>query len=262
LLPGLLHLIFADDRLANITAGTETMSVATEILNKPRGRWALRGILPAMLVGSFVIMGGAGVAKAAEDDAEDTFDTKFMLNFLTTLGLRQGNEPGIDYHERSPLVVPPTRDLPKPDAGSAAVNNPAWPKDPDVQRQRKVKRERKNAVAAEEEDMRQLRPDELKSRTASNSSTASSAGPVPNPDATRANQMLPNQLGFKGFSWNLKSFFDKEGTAIPFEKEPDRTSLTEPPPGLRTPSPKYQYGSKNKLEPTREIGTDQAVGVK
>ncbi len=199
---------------------------------------------------------------ADDDEAEDTVDTKFMLNFLTNLGLRQGNEPGIDYHERSPLVVPPTRDLPKPETNSAAVANPAWPKDPDIQQTKKVKRERKNTVAAEEEDMRQLRPDELKSQRSRTASTSSSAGPAPNPDATRANQMSPSQLGFKGFSWNWKSFFDKEGTTIPFEKEPDRTSLTDPPPGLRTPSSKYQYGSKGKLEPTREVGTDQAVGVK
>ncbi len=63
---------------------------------------------------------------------EDTVDTKFMRLNLTNLGLRQGNEPGIDYHERSPLVVPPTRDLPNRN-NPAAVSNPAWPKDPDVQ---------------------------------------------------------------------------------------------------------------------------------
>jgi hypothetical protein len=74
--------------------------------------------------------------------------------------------------------------------------------------------------------------------------------------------MSPNQLGFTGFNWSWKNFWDKEGTAVPFVKEPERTTLTDPPPGLRTPSSKYQYGSKNKLEPTREIGTDIAVGAK
>lgn len=239
------------------------MSVAIKFMPPARVRWTLGCTLAAVLVSSFVVLGSATVVRAADDDeAEDTVDTKFMLNFLTNLGLRQGNEPGIDYHERSPLVVPPTRDLPKPEASSAAVANPAWPKDPDVQQKKKVKRERKNAVAAEEEDMRQLRPDELKSRTASASSSPATTGSVPNPDATRSNQLLPGQLGFKGFNWNWKSFFDREGTTIPFEKEPERTSLTDPPVGLRTPSPKYQYGSKGKLEPTREVGTDQAVGVK
>ena len=56
--------------------------------------------------------------------------------------------------------------------------------------------------------------------------------------------------------------FDREGTVVPFVQEPARTSLTEPPPGLRTPSPKYQYGSKGKLEPTRGNGPDAPVGAK
>ena len=239
------------------------MSVAIKIFPEAGVRWTLRRILSVMLVGSIVILAGAKVSKAADDEeADDTFDTKFMRNFLTNMGLRQGNEPGIDYHERSPLVVPPTRDLPPPESASSALSNPAWPKDPDVQAKRKVKREQKNTVAAEEDSMRQLRPDELAAQRSRTASTSSSGAPAANPDATRASQMSPGQLGFKGFSWDLKSFFDKEGTTIPFEKEPERTSLTDPPVGLRTPSSKYQYGSKNKLEPTREIGTDQAVGVK
>ncbi len=241
------------------------MSVAIKSFPPARIRWTLGCTLAAVLVGSFVVLGSAtGVRAADDDDPEDTVDTKFMLNVLTNLGLRPGAEPGIDYHERSPLVVPPTRDLPKPEANSAAVANPAWPKDPDLQRQKKVKRERKNPTLAEQEDMRQLRPDELaaqRSRTAS-TSTSASGEPVPNPDSTRANQMSPSQLGFKGFNWSLKGFWDKEGTAVPFVKEPERTTLTDPPPGLRTPSPKYQYGSKGALEPTREIGQDVPVGAK
>jgi type IV secretory pathway VirB10-like protein len=239
------------------------MSVAIKSFPPASVRWTLGCTLAAVLVNSFVVLGSATAVRAAEDDeAEDTIDTKFMRNFLTNLGLRQGNEPGIDYHERSPLVVPPTRDLPKPEISGGATANPAWPKDPDVQRQKKVKRERKGTTQAEQEDMRQLRPDELAAQRSRTASTSAASGPVPNPDATRASQMSPNQLGFTGFNWSWKGFWDKEGTSVPFVKEPERTTLTDPPPGLRTPSPKYQYGSKNKLEPTREIGTDTAVGAK
>ena len=38
---------------------------------------------------------------------------------------------GIDYRERSPLVIPPTLDLPPPEAADAAARNPAWPRDPE-----------------------------------------------------------------------------------------------------------------------------------
>ena len=99
------------------------MSVAIKIFPEARVRWTLRRILSVMLVGSIVILAGAKVSKAADDEeADDTFDTKFMRNFLTNMGLRQGNEPGIDYHERSPLVVPPTHDLPPPESASSALS--------------------------------------------------------------------------------------------------------------------------------------------
>ena len=48
---------------------------------------------------------------------------------------------GIEYRERSPLVVPPKLDLPPPAAASAEVKAANWPKDPDEAR-------RKAAIAA------------------------------------------------------------------------------------------------------------------
>ncbi|HVG51364.1 MAG TPA: hypothetical protein VM867_07020 [Xanthobacteraceae bacterium] len=198
----------------------------------------------------------------AADDYEDTFDTNFMKSILSGLGLRESNEPGIAYHERSPLVVPPTRDLPPPQSTGAAAN-PAWPKDPDVNRRRETKRVILNTGAAEQEEMRQLRPGELNSqrRSGNKSASASSGSKAETTGSTREEQLPPSQLGFGGFKWtNPKTWFDKEGTSIPFVKEPERTSLTEPPPGLRTPSSRYEYGAKNRLEPTRENKPDTAVG--
>jgi hypothetical protein len=52
-------------------------------------------------------------------------------------GVDEG-EDKIQYPERGPLVVPPSLKLPEPKA-SAAATNPAWPKDPDVERKRKAK---------------------------------------------------------------------------------------------------------------------------
>ena len=43
----------------------------------------------------------------------------------------------------------------------------------------------------------------------------------------------PAQLGFKG--WNKKE-------EMTFTKEPERTSLLQPPTGYRTPSPNAPYG--------------------
>ena len=75
------------------------------------------------------------------DDEDVPLDTKLMRQFLKDLGLRRDGE-GIDYRERAPLVVPPSRDLPPPQSEAAVTSNPAWPKDPDV-RQRRVEASRK-----------------------------------------------------------------------------------------------------------------------
>ena len=67
-------------------------------------------------------------ARAADDDTNASAWSKFMQ----TLGLKKGpNDPDIDLTERSPLVVPPSRDLPPPVADAAAPT-PDWPKDPKV----------------------------------------------------------------------------------------------------------------------------------
>jgi hypothetical protein len=201
---------------------------------------------------------------AGDDEVEDTIDTKFMRGILSSLGLKsEGDDPGIDYHERSPLVVPPTRDLPPPEA-STNINNPAWPKDPDVTRAKVVKRKVKNTVAAEEEDMRQLRPDELKGTGRQDRTITTNTGLQAS--GARPEQLTPSQLGHHGFNLFKKStwtnLFDRDGQEIPFVSEPARASLTDPPAGLRTPSPKYRYGSKNQLEPITENNPDAAVGAK
>jgi hypothetical protein len=71
-------------------------------------------------------------ARAADDDSEAQATT--WTKFMQTLGLKKapevaGTEAGINYRERPPLVVPPSRDLPQPGADAASL--PAdWPKGP------------------------------------------------------------------------------------------------------------------------------------
>ena len=74
-------------------------------------------------------------ARAADDD-EPSIDQKVMRSIMEGLGLRRDGEEGITYRERAPLVIPSSRDLPPPDTGDAAATNPAWPKDPDVERRK------------------------------------------------------------------------------------------------------------------------------
>lgn len=193
-----------------------------------------------------VLVMAAGIVPALagdDDDEDETIDTKILRQFLGGLGLRGDNGSQIDYHERSPLVVPPTRTLPPPQSAATSVdNNPAWPKDRDVARRKPTKKAAAAAVPSVEEDMRMLRPNELQGNRPAGRGNAGE--PAANPDGTRAGQLSPSQLGFNGFG----SVFNRDGKVVQFTGEPPRASLTEPPAGLRTPSSKYPYGSKGVLE--------------
>ena len=59
---------------------------------------------------------------------------------MSGIGAKGMEKKGIEYRERSPLVVPPKLDLPPP-ASADADDAPNWPKDPDERR-------RKEAIAA------------------------------------------------------------------------------------------------------------------
>ena len=199
-------------------------------------------------------------AQASDEESadDDWIDTKIFRGILNGIGLKNTVEPGINYHERSPLVVPPTRDLPAPQAAAPPPDG-AWPKDRDMTPRKVVTRKRstKQGSDAESEDMRQLRPEELAGPKPTK--RTADAGPQSDPDG-RAQQLTPSQLGFQGFNLNPTKWFDRGPDVVEFKEEPSRGTLTDPPAGLRTPSPKYTYGTKNSLEPTKNGPADIAVG--
>src|ERR1043166_10054856 len=91
---------------------------------KPVARAVLGGLLALTLVFA------AGVSAFAEDDEdEDTVEQKVIKNIMKGMGA-DVDKDRIDFRERSPLVIPPTRDLPPPQE-AGAITNPDWPKDPD-----------------------------------------------------------------------------------------------------------------------------------
>ena len=83
---------------------------------------------------------------------------------------------------------------------------------------------------------------------------ARTEGPAPD---TTGQQLTPGQLGFQGFS--LGKLFDRKPEEVPFKEEPTRGALTDPPVGLRTPSPKYSYGTKNKMDPDKNGPLDRGA---
>jgi hypothetical protein len=176
----------------------------------------------AALIALVVCTGGA--ARAGDDDVSSS--TSIYDRLLQVIGVEGG--ANIQYSERSPLVVPPTRDLPPPQADAAPP--PDWPHDPDMTRRKQAKAKEKPKPHPDYviESSRPLRPDELRASGAPGSggtASASAEGDTPRPKKSI-------------FDF---SFFHKEEYAT-FTGEPARTTLTDPPPGYMTPSPDQPYG--------------------
>ena len=191
---------------------------------------------------------GAGGARAEEDDDENVpLDTKLWRQFMKDIGLQRDGDRTIDYRERAPLVVPPSRNLPPPlSEDELTAKTPAWPKDPDVKRrkdQAAAEKARLKGTNSVEEQMRVLRPDELdKPGRAAKGNDAKGAGKTAE-ESSRP--MMPSELGTntkKIFGSIISSFTPAQPESEPFTGEPTRDSMTAPPAGYQTPSPNYPYG--------------------
>lgn len=223
------------------------------MLPRQNRKWVLRAAGAAL--GVLIMTSYAdGIAKAEDDNLPDA---KLFRSILHSLGLRRGDD-GIDYRERSPLVIPPSRDLPQP-ATTTLEKNPAWPHDPDVKRRKEAKKEKDerytgdSAVASR---LGPLRPDQMRPGGAGGNTVLT----TPDNRYKDENAVLrPSELGYKGGL--LGAIFDsnKEDYAT-FTGEAPRTSLIEPPVGYRTPSPTQPYGvGKEKAAPAP---TDRLIPVR
>jgi hypothetical protein len=197
--------------------------VACALTGCYRGR---NGLLRLALGASFValtVCAQSSVARAG--DYDDPSGQTFGSQILKSIGLPDPDHPDyeINYSERSPLVVPPTRNLPAPISSN---NQPAnWPQDPDVKKRQAARAAEKVHVEGDRviDEGRPLRPDEL---TAKGSSSASSGDTIEQ----------PHKSSVLNFDW-----FNKEEYGT-FTGEPQRANLTDPPPGYQTPSPDQPYG--------------------
>jgi hypothetical protein len=192
-------------------------------------------------------------ATAKADDDDDTFEQKIIKNILGGMGVDVGR-PGIDYRERSPLVIPPTRDLPPPQAADVSARNPAWPREPDkkvVVRTKPNVRSNPNEPGTESV----MSPDEMRrgaSQRASRVTETSRSGSIDEANTARGT-VSPNELSgtYSIFSWRslMGVHLNEQAT---FSGEPTRGSLTQPPPGYQTPSSAQPYG----------LGTEKGSGWK
>jgi hypothetical protein len=218
------------------------------VQNSPAAlRRALR--LSVVALGIGLVM-AAGAARAQDDDEDDkTFEEKVIEGIMAGIGGTNMDNRGIDYRERSPLVVPPRLDLPPPVAASSEVKDPNWPKDPDEARRKAAIARRKKENKDPVEAARVLTPSELNAgRTAppvrTNNEPVQPGNSVNNP------VLSPSQLGFDG---KLSTIFGgNKAEVAPFKGEPTRESLTQPPAGYQTPSPNFAYGTGPKESLNKE----------
>ena len=196
----------------------------------------LSGIMVCMSLGTALI-----VANSSPVRAEDgILDGKIANKVLSTLGLSKSNdEPGIEYKERPPLVVPATRDLPQPvPADAERVRNAAWPVDSDQRRAGGGKRRERTITY--------------------NHDTAGVPTAPPESPADGQSGIGSVWKGVVGFTTSLGGEKTEVGT---FVQEPSRNALTDPPAGYRTPSNAAVYGINTKQKPKVNTADTQAAIV-
>ena len=180
--------------------------------------------------------------QAQAEEEEDSFEQQIIKNILGGMGVDVGR-PGIDYRERSPLVIPPTLDLPPPVSAGLAASNPAWPREQQQQQRKAVKRTHARATQNDPGTNAVMTPEEMRLGT-----TARRSGPS-NPlesnaisDDASGRPMTPGQMNSGSiFTWG--NLMGTNRDTATFTGEPTRGSLTQPPPGYQTPAPNRPYAA-------------------
>jgi hypothetical protein len=229
----------------------------------PRDVWyrKLTGTVLGTVMGALLVIAGSAVtAFAADDDGEGFYDQRLLRSFLRGLGLSNGREGKIEYKERPPLVVPPTRNLPPPEAtGSIAQRDPAWPADPD-----EAKRKASKKVAAERKWVDPdtwgdtLKPREL--AAGKTNAAPKETGIKPGETIETSAQLRPDELGYGGGLWSgfTNTFArEKPPEGARFLHEPGRANLTDPPSGYRTPSPDQPYGLNYRHDKAKPLTQEE-----
>jgi hypothetical protein len=221
----------------------------------------------------------AGSARAGEVD-DRTISEKIMDGFYGTIRGTNMDSRGIDYRERSPLVVPPKLDLPPPAAASADVGVANWPKDPD-------ERQRKAVIAAKKKNAPPVARVQAPQASATAAPAAApgvvaTARPIniapPPPDPPIPGTIRPEYANDRNGTARIDPVYDQPGdlfkggaSAITSSSigttlgldglfgskksdaaevapgtEPTREALTQPPAGYQTPSANYPYAPESK----------------
>lgn len=173
----------------------------------------------------FVILGTvlAGCASSSdgfveEGNKDDTLEHNAVKAVMQGLGAVDPSDRPIEYKPRAPLVVPPSRTLPKPQDGT--VGDPRFPRNPeDV-----ADDQRRAAMNGDKgADGRIMTPDELAKYSIPGAGHARRYDPDP------GRRMTPDELKGQGAT---------QADAVKRAANPTgRKALIEPPDQYRQPSP-------------------------
>jgi hypothetical protein len=177
---------------------------------KPIRQLAMAGVLALIAL----IALAPGAARAEESGDNGIFST--MLK-----GLGIGGENHIEYRERPPLVVPPTRELPPPQS-TATARDPNWPADP------------KAAARKKGDQIRDLDKLPVPERAAAPADTTATIPPASS----------------GGFFGNLFSSSQRPAGS-PMPPAPARNRLTQPPIDYEAPAPSQPYGTATPAAPAK-----------
>jgi hypothetical protein len=198
-----------------------------------------------------------GSASAQAQEGPGLLGTLFM-NMLGS----GSTDPGIDYRERAPLVVPPRSSLPAPQQ-RASERTGNWPTDPDVQRRRDAENQgifdgfigRPRAQA--DGPRQRLSPAEIAEGRIPGRALESRE-PVGGTEAAalsdNANTMLriPQQQ-MRAADTNRARQIAEE----PVGREPPRRFLTDPPQGLRSATQRVAPAPERPIDRSDDLGVRQ-----
>jgi hypothetical protein len=195
------------------------------------------------LVGLTALAAAAGLGLFAVPAAAEGFFSDVIGEF----SLSGPKHAPIDYHERAPLVVPKSLDLPKPQPLNPGVAAASWPHNDDGlsagERQDadpSVPETERWRYKATHEGQYPISPAELEKGRAA-WAEADEGPAAPNSGVEGMNTRLSRAELAKGTK--------KASKVAAWAGEPTRRRLTDPPAGYRTPSADAPWGPGQEIQP-------------
>ena len=177
----------------------------------------------------------AGVLGSAPVHAQEAIES-----FLGALGLKPSDEDN-KYPERAPLVVPPTTKLPKPKSISS-VNDPAWPKDPEILKKKAAEAEAATFSAP---------PEASKALTLEEMKALKNAGPRTNTPSIAVDTARPLSVQEMSQADEIMKKIVAEKSSVSSDGKSVRNTLSDPPLAVK---------KKAVITPEIEAATKAATG--